>query len=481
MKRKLFMFVFVVAMMLIVIATPTFASAHDPLYTNSIREIYKPTSILLNQSLNEEIASPTATVATISPSTTRFRPGETQQYTCSVTADGTAVTWYSSNSAVATVDSNGVLTTLSQGYTVLTARWTGGSKSVTILVGELADGTYFIGNKGNGLYMELEGPSSSDGTNIQQWEFHGYIQSRWKLTLNNDGYYVIRSAYTNKCIGIEDITDGANAAVKQYKYDRTDDTQRWRIIKTDSGGYKLVPKAAGDDDLAVAVPLSGTFVNGSDLLLYYYTDNTNYRDEWEFFEFKYGIQTYRTVTDTDINCHGYALMRNDWPTGWWDSVGAYVINSVAGNQVMNVNDDYSNSIQNNVATQTKSAFESWLDANGYTYELETNFTGNGSNRTLNENQYRIVLRTGVHNIYYTAGVQNYFVQSKVADYHFWYQTYDGSWAHKPGGAPSEHLPIDDTPFTAGSSGWQLRFTYRGNSYFLTNFYSSTIYSYIITI
>ena len=79
-----------------------------------------------------------------------------------------------------------------------------------------------------------------------------------------------------------------------------------------------------------------------------------------------------------------------------------------------------------------------------------------------------MLRTGIHNVQNDNGV---FV--KDYDFHFWYQTYDGRWANKHGFTAPELLPFGTTPFSTGSSGWNL------GSY--PDFYDSPIYCYIITV
>lgn len=218
----------------------------------------------------------TASTPAITPADDFVKIGEQQQYTC--TGATGSVTWSIRDTNIATVSSTGLVTGVSQGVTYLSANVDGTYLTVTIKVGELEEGTYFIGNKGTGLYMDLEGAASADGTPIQQWTFHGGIQSRWIITMESYGYYSIRSAYTNKYIGVENSSTSGSAAIKQYSSVANQKGRQWSITVTASGAYRFTPRSS--TAMALAVPITGTFDDGTDLVQLPYTENTNYRDEW---------------------------------------------------------------------------------------------------------------------------------------------------------------------------------------------------------
>ena len=210
-----------------------------------------------------------------------------------------------------------------------------------------------------------------------------------------------------------------------------------------------------------------------------YTNDADYGDEWSLELLIYGVQPYRELEDENINCHGYAMMRNDWPKGWYLQTLSYLAEIPLNENVGN--DDYSDTIRNTVSSKTKQDFETWLNDNNYTWEYESSFSDNGSNVALNSNQYRVVLRTGFHNLRF----YDYEIRDGYYDYHFWYQTYDGRWANKHGNGKTEWLPSGTTPFSSGSSGWAISVIFSvGNdtvSRVYNDFYDGTIYSYIITI
>ena len=118
----------------------------------------------------------------------------------------------------------------------------------------------------------------------------------------------------------------------------------------------------------------------------------------------------------------------------------------------------------------------YIVVSDYVWTYEEDFTGNGDYITLSANQYRVVLRTGVHNLH----VDGEVVLAGYYDYHFWYQTYDGRWANKHGKYDCEWLPAGTTPFSTDSSGWALNFEHNDEMYTYDNFYDGIIYCYIIT-
>ena len=220
----------------------------------------------------------TPVTAIITPDDDFVKIGESQQFTCTTSPYDAEFTWMIRDANIATVTEDGLVTGIAQGQTYLTAMWNGGSLSVPIKVGVLEEGTYFIGNKGTGKYMDLESASNSDGAPIQQWAFHGQIQSRWIIAMESIGAYSIRSASSGKYIGVEDSSTIGNAAIKQYSSIANQAGRQWNISITSSGAYRFTP--CSSSSMALAVPLSGTYDDGTDLVQLVYSDNTNYRDEW---------------------------------------------------------------------------------------------------------------------------------------------------------------------------------------------------------
>ncbi len=143
-------------------------------------------------------------------------------------------------------------------------------------------GTYYIQNVGTDKCIDIEGPSKASGAVLQQWQFHIGSQEKWILehVPNSDGRVRFKSLYSNLYMGI----DSANTtSVKQYG--TQNDYTLWLIDRTASGNLILTCKATGSSGVVLSVPLNSN-ANGTNLTQLAYTDNTNYRDEWNIYIFK---------------------------------------------------------------------------------------------------------------------------------------------------------------------------------------------------
>jgi len=138
------------------------------------------------------------------------------------------------------------------------------------------NGIYFIQNVATGRYMDVEGPSRNEGAIIQQWDFHGAMQSRWSLTHDSNGNIAIRSVYSELCV----TSNASSTAVTQTQ--NSNDSSLWSFCQTSSGYYRIVCTgiSSGSNTLGVSSTVSG---NGADLVMTTYTDDSNYCDEWNIY------------------------------------------------------------------------------------------------------------------------------------------------------------------------------------------------------
>ena len=175
------------------------------------------------------------------------------------------------------------------------------------------DATYSMRNRYTGRYVDIDGPSYNVGAIIHQWDLHESNQCRWILTQQYDGYYTIRSVYSGLYIGIENNSTSSGAAVKQYSY--SDDAKGifWKIISTSENAVKLVPKS--NSSMALSVHSDGN-ANGTDLVQYMYSGDSNYNDEWILErwlptsgqEIAYEPAVWNeTSLKSQTNCYAYAL------------------------------------------------------------------------------------------------------------------------------------------------------------------------------
>lgn len=319
--------------------------------------------------------------------------------------------------------------------------------------------------------MDLKGYSLEEGATIQQWAYSsGATQQQWIISPSGN-YYIIKSVYSNKYVGVESASNGA--AVKQYSTKK--DNTKWIITKTPSGYYRLIPAlcAAKGYSLSLQTGASGY---GVALYVYPYTNDADMRDEWSISK-GFGSQTYR-ARSLESDKTKYVMCPDGRTTVLPGSDTWYSLSVQTAKQsllTIDTNSDVAmDDLRNTFSSSIKNAFENWLNrswksAMNATWSRETDFTGNGESKFLNYNQYRVVLRTGIEHDQSSNEI--------CCDYQLWYQLYDGSWACIKAGDGNNnnnsiHLPSTNTPFSTSSQGWKFNTTDR--------FFTSEIYSYILT-
>lgn len=140
----------------------------------------------------------------------------------------------------------------------------------------ITNGYYFIRNRETGRYIDLEGASTETGAPIQQWSFHGEIQSQWQLTRQSDGTYTIKSKLSGQYVSAKNNASQSSAKIVQTPAS-TGAGAHWYVYQSDTGAYIFVSKSSRFCAMSVPPSQDG---NGIDLKQMAYTDNADYRDEW---------------------------------------------------------------------------------------------------------------------------------------------------------------------------------------------------------
>lgn len=95
------------------------------------------------------------------------------------------------------------------------------------------DGVYYIKNANSGKYLDVANASSSNGANVQQYQFNGCDAQKFKLVNDGNGYYSILTACSNYKSGVDvsgwGTSNGTN--IQQWSY-HGGDCQKFQFVKS---------------------------------------------------------------------------------------------------------------------------------------------------------------------------------------------------------------------------------------------------------
>jgi len=156
------------------------------------------------------------------------------------------------------------------------------SRSYTMNVTAVPNGTYYLRNKETALYADIYNQTAANGITVQQWEFSGDDSQKWKVTHRGDGTYTIRTAATTSYVymGVSgnSVASGANIVLCTGT---VEDGMRWIIQTTASGAYRFIPKSGESANLVLTALGSNPSGNGATLQQRTYINDVYYEDEWK--------------------------------------------------------------------------------------------------------------------------------------------------------------------------------------------------------
>ena len=331
-----------------------------------------------------------------------------------ITNPTTTVLWTSSNPTVATVNSAGVITGVRASATPVTITATVldpyspvVSKTCTVYV-KIPDGTYFVKNKMTGLYAESSG--YLEGNEVYQWALGGSTEQRWTVEYLSNGVYRIKNQMSDLYLAVESLN---NTSAKATQYSTASDLSRWYISRTSSGALCLHAKGNLSSGYVIGSELSGN-TNGTSIKNMLYSNNGDYKDEWEFtrllptrgFEITYTPDDWATPVEQGCNCYAYAINNQVYPETnyiWFkQQPGEYydVYNNI----------DFTES---SIFTAVSNDYSSYNN----TYSVNYCFQRIGRYDVCPAGTYKVALVIG----------QNV---SGEYDYHWYRQDSDGLWSHK---------------------------------------------------
>lgn len=158
----------------------------------------------------------------------------------------------------------------------------------------LADGIYYIKNVHSNLYMDVYGNGTNDGTKINQYQFHGAMNQRFRVTYhsNDGGYYTIQALNTNRTVMFDlesrdaSMTNGTDLQIWEDCNSYVAE-QRFTIRTAYGGGYEIGTWAT-DGREVLEVTSSSTSNNA--IVQIWERSDARRNDNWYFEKAPTGMQ-----------------------------------------------------------------------------------------------------------------------------------------------------------------------------------------------
>ena len=99
------------------------------------------------------------------------------------------------------------------------------------------DRDYQITAKHSGRVLDATGAQTGNGTPLQQWDWNGGSNQRWRFSANGDGTYTITGQGSGRVV---DATPPASPEARVQLWESNgQDQQRWRLVPVEYGYYRV--------------------------------------------------------------------------------------------------------------------------------------------------------------------------------------------------------------------------------------------------
>ena len=271
----------------------------------------------------------------VSVNETYLLVGGTKQINCTTNPSGLGVSWSSNNTSIATVNSSGLVTGVSEGTVKITATYTDSSTGVIssdyvyIYVKDslgITDGKlYYIMNYSSHRFLSLESSSDSNYTNVYTRGRSTSTLSRWKTEKQSNGTFQLISDYSSSGKAL-DVT-GTNIDIFT---DNNAYYQKFSIYRVNSGTYKgyyfirynqYYVAQDSDYNVYLTTSLNGKSVwsfigvekEDADLFSFKYTgfDTTDNNTLFSSVLGNLGYDEYKWINDTASDAYNYMKNMDD--------------------------------------------------------------------------------------------------------------------------------------------------------------------------
>ncbi|QNE22769.1 glycosyl hydrolase [Kribbella qitaiheensis] len=129
---------------------------------------------------------------------------------------------------------------------------------------------YKVTARHSGKALDVTDVSTSNGAAIQQWDYAGGNNQKWRFVNVGGGYYKIVSKHSGKALDVRSASTSNGATVQQWDY-TSGTNQQWQVIDAGAGAYRIVARHSGK---ALDVTSASTS-NGAAIQQWDYTAGTN--------------------------------------------------------------------------------------------------------------------------------------------------------------------------------------------------------------
>ena len=154
---------------------------------------------------------------------------------------------------------------VSSGTKVQTWEYHGGSNQLwsQTSTAALSSGAYIIRTLiDNNQVVDIPSSSTSNGTNIDIWKYHGGGNQKYNIYQNSDGSYTVVNCANGKALDANKGSTAVGTSIIQYARTNTSN-QCWNIEYAGDGGFKLVSIV----DPSVVIGFGASAANGAQLKL----------------------------------------------------------------------------------------------------------------------------------------------------------------------------------------------------------------------
>ncbi|MBP5198495.1 MAG: RICIN domain-containing protein [Lachnospiraceae bacterium] len=103
---------------------------------------------------------------------------------------------------------------------------------------------YRFVNRNSGLALDIDGASTANGANVQQWTINGTVAQGFELTANSDGTYSILSIMHGKSFDVAEWSNENGGNIQIWDNASTDN-QKWYINDAGNGYVYITSKFSG--------------------------------------------------------------------------------------------------------------------------------------------------------------------------------------------------------------------------------------------